>query len=367
MRLHISLLLLLLFTTTQSRGIEPATISVDRNWSIPESTKIGTIVQTVHVQGENNQTVSYSLELVDPFSPNQENPFWIHPHTGYVYLNKSLEGRANQRPFILSVGADDGSYSVKNQVRVSITGINGNNRNDNFVPLKNSFPKLPDFESLPTPVHGGNGGIFISSIKPNISHPINNNEVGSPQNKTYIEEDDDSDDSFIKSGLNVTTETGQTAGPSDSVQLITTPAIIPIFVAIILIFLIAGIIGVIIFRKKICQPFRRTFKKSKVDKAKNSNQSIQVITLSDESSRNSMVLQHWMGPQAYNNRYTPWSNLAARNVLITEDYTCKIADFGFARDIETSRVYERKTGGRQPIRTPAPNPKPTPRGPNCRP
>lgn len=43
-------------------------------------------------------------------------------------------------------------------------------------------------------------------------------------------------------------------------------------------------------------------------------------------------------------------DLAARNILITEDYTCKIADFGFARDIETSTVYERKTGGRQPIR-----------------
>ncbi|XP_053679875.1 tyrosine kinase receptor Cad96Ca [Anopheles nili] len=43
-------------------------------------------------------------------------------------------------------------------------------------------------------------------------------------------------------------------------------------------------------------------------------------------------------------------DLAARNILITEDHTCKVADFGFARDIVTSKVYERKSEGRLPIR-----------------
>lgn len=89
-----TLLVLLALATKESRGIEPATITVDRNWNIPESTKVGTIVKTVNVQGENNQTRTYSLELeANPFSRNQqENPFWIDPQTGYVYLNTSLEG-----------------------------------------------------------------------------------------------------------------------------------------------------------------------------------------------------------------------------------------------------------------------------------
>ncbi|KAL9703652.1 hypothetical protein quinque_007170 [Culex quinquefasciatus] len=43
-------------------------------------------------------------------------------------------------------------------------------------------------------------------------------------------------------------------------------------------------------------------------------------------------------------------DLAARNILITDDHTCKVADFGFARDIVTSKVYERKSEGRLPIR-----------------
>lgn len=47
-------------------------------------------------------------------------------------------------------------------------------------------------------------------------------------------------------------------------------------------------------------------------------------------------------------------DLAARNVLITEEHTCKVADFGFARDIVASHVYERKSEGRLPIRWMAP-------------
>ncbi|XP_026755395.1 tyrosine kinase receptor Cad96Ca isoform X1 [Galleria mellonella] len=47
-------------------------------------------------------------------------------------------------------------------------------------------------------------------------------------------------------------------------------------------------------------------------------------------------------------------DLAARNVLITEERTCKVADFGFARDIAGAHVYERKSDGRLPIRWMAP-------------
>ncbi|XP_022219359.2 tyrosine kinase receptor Cad96Ca isoform X2 [Drosophila obscura] len=43
-------------------------------------------------------------------------------------------------------------------------------------------------------------------------------------------------------------------------------------------------------------------------------------------------------------------DLAARNILISDDHTCKVADFGFARDIITSKIYERKSEGKLPIR-----------------
>ncbi|VVC41154.1 Hypothetical protein CINCED_3A002845 [Cinara cedri] len=47
-------------------------------------------------------------------------------------------------------------------------------------------------------------------------------------------------------------------------------------------------------------------------------------------------------------------DLAARNILVTEERVCKISDFGFARDVASSRVYERKSEGRLPIRWMAP-------------
>lgn len=47
-------------------------------------------------------------------------------------------------------------------------------------------------------------------------------------------------------------------------------------------------------------------------------------------------------------------DLAARNVLVTEDNICKVADFGFSREVMVNNIYERKSEGRLPIRWMAP-------------
>ncbi|XP_067030263.1 fibroblast growth factor receptor 1-like isoform X3 [Acropora muricata] len=43
-------------------------------------------------------------------------------------------------------------------------------------------------------------------------------------------------------------------------------------------------------------------------------------------------------------------DLAARNVLVGERETCKITDFGMARDVQGENIYERKTKGRLPVK-----------------
>ncbi|XP_015764606.1 PREDICTED: fibroblast growth factor receptor 3-like isoform X3 [Acropora digitifera] len=43
-------------------------------------------------------------------------------------------------------------------------------------------------------------------------------------------------------------------------------------------------------------------------------------------------------------------DLAARNVLVGERETCKITDFGMARDVQEENIYERKTKGRLPVK-----------------
>ncbi|XP_022800745.1 fibroblast growth factor receptor 2-like isoform X1 [Stylophora pistillata] len=43
-------------------------------------------------------------------------------------------------------------------------------------------------------------------------------------------------------------------------------------------------------------------------------------------------------------------DLAARNVLVGEEETCKVTDFGMARDVQVDNIYERKTRGRLPVK-----------------
>lgn len=43
-----------------------------------------------------------------------------------------------------------------------------------------------------------------------------------------------------------------------------------------------------------------------------------------------------------------------RNVLVTDQNVCKVADFGFSRDVMVNNIYERKSEGRLPIRWMAP-------------
>ncbi|XP_068733696.1 tyrosine-protein kinase receptor Tie-1-like isoform X2 [Montipora capricornis] len=43
-------------------------------------------------------------------------------------------------------------------------------------------------------------------------------------------------------------------------------------------------------------------------------------------------------------------DLAARNVLVGETETCKVTDFGMARDVQQENIYERKTTGRLPVK-----------------
>ncbi|KAL9964688.1 hypothetical protein ACROYT_G028363 [Oculina patagonica] len=43
-------------------------------------------------------------------------------------------------------------------------------------------------------------------------------------------------------------------------------------------------------------------------------------------------------------------DLAARNVLVGEKETCKVTDFGMARDVQQDNIYERKSKGRLPVK-----------------
>ena len=42
-------------------------------------------------------------------------------------------------------------------------------------------------------------------------------------------------------------------------------------------------------------------------------------------------------------------DLAARNVLVSEDMVCKVSDFGLARDVMNTRIYQRQSQVEKPF------------------
>jgi len=60
------------------------------------------------------------------------------------------------------------------------------------------------------------------------------------------------------------------------------------------------------------------------------------------------------GMEYLSSRKVVHRDLAARNILISDTNICKVADFGFSRDVMANNIYERKSEGRLPIRWMAP-------------
>ncbi|CAH3026735.1 unnamed protein product, partial [Porites evermanni] len=56
------------------------------------------------------------------------------------------------------------------------------------------------------------------------------------------------------------------------------------------------------------------------------------------------------GMSYLSSRFIIHRDLAARNVLVGEGETCKVTDFGMARDVQQENIYERKAKGRLPVK-----------------
>lgn len=72
---------------------------LDRNWRIPDTEPIGSVITRVHGSDTENNQLEYGLEPLHYNGDNKEDklPFRIDNSTGVVYLNESLKGRVNNK------------------------------------------------------------------------------------------------------------------------------------------------------------------------------------------------------------------------------------------------------------------------------
>lgn len=74
----------------------PPTINVDREWIVSEDDPIGTVVTRVRAQDQEQDVLTFGLELPGPYENGygiiKEVPFTIEP-SGSVKINDSLVGK----------------------------------------------------------------------------------------------------------------------------------------------------------------------------------------------------------------------------------------------------------------------------------
>lgn len=298
----------------------PPVMHMERHWLISEDEKVDTKITRVQAHDNEDDVLMFDLEPVRPY--NQENtndrlPFRIDPN-GNVFLNESLLGRGNEK-FLLYVTVTDGKVTSKTQVYVEILSKNPslNPPRQTFTPNADSV-MLPHFNIFP-----GNRPSLANPPPLNFYTPYETNTF--IKNETsYADGDDNKSEASHeindnKNNNNKTTVLVAVAADNDRKQEHGnnnnqhptnlkddhSVKVLPILFVIGGIFLAAGIIAILVFRKNLCAFGKSLKKKSKEEMAKKSNQSNISSTIT-EDSRNSMVLQHWNGPTAFSNRYVPW-------------------------------------------------------------
>lgn len=339
---------------------------VDRNWRLPETLPVGSVVQQVRADDSENNVLEFGLEPLRNGNFGNANvgeekmPFRIDPQTGVVYLNESLVGWGGEN-FFIYVTVYDGQLTAKNEVYVNILRGNSSKPSDYYNPRPPSFQQhatnitslFPPFHLLPGVVNKPPQQLPLPMRPP----PQNSNDTPkNPNGFTYVTEntqpmggsDNDSGGSgSAEAGNGKRNKTvlipvntrpdyypnknygGSAQDPNllhsssgkEEEEEAETPGTFGPFIIVISVLgvLAAAIVSVVLFRKRLCAISKSLKKKSKEEMAKKSNQSqlsngsLSMNTLSHslngnltDDSRNSMIMQNWNGPTAFNNRYVPW-------------------------------------------------------------
>ncbi|XP_068153739.1 tyrosine kinase receptor Cad96Ca [Drosophila tropicalis] len=364
----------------QDQNAPPILYVRERNWRIPETEKVGQVIQRVSGEDPDRDDLLFGIEpRIFPQPGSNGNapralPFRIDPDTGVVYLNESLAGRAGEN-FLIYITVSDGHYTAKTEVFINILGPQENNFNyrspsssiSNVVHNISKF--LPSFGSLPGVQSIRNGQSYANrpsnNFPPSLTgyeqpivpyyHPIIPTTATVNEHGENSEEESESKSSAPPAVTTSTTPRSRTKltpiGATKPVQTVESEGkttyftikstTIPIIVTVCGFLAVMAALFGYLCRRRLCAISKNLKKsKEKEELARKSNQSQLSSTLTDDS-RNSMVMQQWNGPVAFANRYVPWERDQQIAMTATSQLSTSAANGGDASAVPP-------TGGASP-------------------
>ncbi|XP_012283443.1 tyrosine kinase receptor Cad96Ca [Orussus abietinus] len=285
----------------------PPVMWLERNWVLPESEPVGSIVTRVRAEDNEQDELTYGLEpLIHSYNganiPQTQPPlpFYIDNRTGTVFLNESLKGRGGQNLF-LYVTVSDGQLTAKNEVYVNIKNTsrpNGGHTRSPFpnqhgsggrirppllgLPNLQSYPRPPAPE--PPPSSPSDSRQKTTKLQPERDKEGDLNSATS----TEVNPEETADNEI--GGPPLSSKVAPTAPPSQDVAMILVP------VAAVCALVLGSAMGVWSLRNKFCG-HRKTKEHTK------EQVSVSVSNLSDDPS---LVLKRSRNLKGHANRYSGW-------------------------------------------------------------
>ncbi|XP_035728802.1 tyrosine kinase receptor Cad96Ca-like [Vespa mandarinia] len=302
----------------------PPVMWLERNWVLPDSEPVGSIVTRVRAEDNEQDELTYGLEPLGHSyngddSPQPPLPFYIDNSTGTVFLNETLKGRGGQNLF-LYVTVSDGQLTAKAEVYVNIKSTSAPSGGHTWTPFPNQHGSGGRIRPPLLPLHN-----LPNYQRPSIPHqPVINQPSSSTVDskttklqpseggKTAREDNSEklpkySQDLIDSNEIEAATLSSKVAPEEALPSHEITMTLIPI-TAVCALVLGLGM-GAWSLRSKICGS-----KKSKEDTKEQA--SVSVSNISDDPS---LVLKRWRGPKAHNNRYEAWEKENQNGILNKQD------------------------------------------------
>lgn len=293
----------------------PPVIILDRNWVLPDTEPVGSVVTRVHAHDAEQDDLTYGLEPLGhkyngDDSPQPPLPFTIDNKTGTVYINETLKEKGGNNLF-LWVTVSDGQLTAKTEVYVNIKNSSAPSGGHTRSPfpsqhgsggrIRPPILSLPAISNYPRPPQLPPSSISNDDIdKPTILRPeknINKNNINHYLTSTITPtkitiNNNDIENNLINNEESIKTSKVSSNQSPPSQEIVIT--LVPIFAVFALILVLGTAWWMLKNKFCISQNTKKNTKKQA---------NVRVSYISDDPS---LILKNWQNPKAKNNKYKDW-------------------------------------------------------------